>query len=128
MARATIVVMPSLCETFGLVALENMARKKVLICSDIGPLTEVVGNAGLTFPAGDADALAQCIERVLSSDELAEQIAARAVERAHAFFSTDRMVHDHRVLYRRILDTFPDNDPALEVPTRAEQILRPPAA
>jgi glycosyltransferase involved in cell wall biosynthesis len=109
LAKAKIVVMPSLCETFGLVALENMARGKVLIASGIGPLSEVIGDAGLTFPVGDARALARCIEQVLKSDQLAEQMAARAVERANSFFTTERMVDDHRLLYRRILDTVPSN-------------------
>ena len=52
--------MPSLGEIFGLVALENMLRKKVMIVSEIGSLTEVIGDTGLTFPAGDATALAGC--------------------------------------------------------------------
>ena len=115
LAQADIVVMPSLCETFGLVALENMARKKVLIASAIGPLTEVIGDAGLTFPVGDAKALARCIEQVLKSDELAEQLSTRAVQRANSLFTTERMVDDHRLLYRRILGSVLHNHLSLAV-------------
>lgn len=105
--QAAMVVMPSLCETFGLVALENMARKKVLIASDIGPLAEVIGDAGLTFPAGDASALARCIQQVLQSDELAEQIAERAFQRANSLFTTEHMVDEHRQLYYRVFGAPP---------------------
>ena len=88
--------MPSLAgEVFGLVALENMLRKKVLIVSDIGALTEVIGDAGLAFPAGDAPELARCLRQVLQSDELREQMAGRAVRRARSLFTPERMVDDH---------------------------------
>ena len=110
-AGAGAVVMPSLAgEVFGLVALENMLRKKVLIVSEIGALTEVVGDAGLTFPAGNAEALARCIRRVLQSDELVEETEARAVQRAGCLFSPERMVSNHLMLYRRLLETDRPNE------------------
>lgn len=110
LAAAKAVVVPSLRETFGLVALENMLRKKVLIVSEIGALTEVIGDAGLAFPAGNAQALALCLERVLQSDELTEQMAARGVRRASSLFTPERMVDDHLVLYRRILGARPSDN------------------
>lgn len=107
-AGAKAVVMPSLGgEVFGLVALENMLRKKVLIVSELGSLTEVVGDAGLVFPAGDAHALADCLRRVLQSDELAEQTAEKAVRRAGSLFTTERMIENHLLLYRRLMGAFP---------------------
>ena len=110
LARARAVVMPSLGgEVFGLVALENMLRHKVLIVSDIGSLTEVVGDAGLAFPAGDARALATCLRRVLRSEEFAENMGARAARRANSLFTPQRMVDDHLVLYRRLLGFQPGN-------------------
>jgi glycosyltransferase involved in cell wall biosynthesis len=110
LASAKTVVIPSLRETFGLVALENMLRGKVLIVSEIGALTEVIGDAGLAFPAGDAQALARCLERVLLSNELAEQMARRAARRASSLFTPERMVDDHLALYRRLFDRFSNND------------------
>ncbi len=101
LAAAKAVVMPSLGgEVFGLVALENMLRKKVLIVSEIGALTEVIGDAGLTFPAGDVQALAGCLRRVLQPDEFTEQIGARAASRASSLFTPEGMVNDHLILYR----------------------------
>jgi glycosyltransferase involved in cell wall biosynthesis len=110
LAAAKAVVMPSLGgEVFGLVALENMLRKKTLIVSEIGAFTEVVGDAGLTFPAGDVKALAGCLRRVLLSDEFADETGARAAKRAHSLFSPERMVDDHLALYRRLLAPDPSN-------------------
>jgi glycosyltransferase involved in cell wall biosynthesis len=110
LAKAKLIVMPSLCETFGLVAIENMARKKALIFSAIGPLTEVIGDAGLTFPVGDATALAQCIERVLKSEDLTERFATRALQRATSLFTTEQMVGDHVTLYQKLLCAVPGNE------------------
>ncbi len=45
-------------------------------------LADVVGNAGLRFPLGDDEALARCLERVLSSSEYAATGRQRAQERA----------------------------------------------
>lgn len=116
LAAARIVVMPSLAgEVFGLVALENMLRKKVLIVSEIGALSEVVGDTGLTFPAGDAPALARCLRRVLQSSDFGEQMAELAVQRARSLFTPERMVNDHLALYRRILNSYDGPDPALDV-------------
>jgi glycosyltransferase involved in cell wall biosynthesis len=111
LALSRVVVMPSLAgEVFGLVALENMLRRKALIVSEIGSLTEVIGDAGLTFPAGDAQALANCLRRVMQSEEFTEQIAARAARRASSLFTPERMVEDHLALYRRLLDSCPKNN------------------
>jgi len=108
LAETRAVVVPSLAgEVFGLVALENMLRQKVLIVSEIGALTEVIGEAGLTFPAGDAQALASCLRRVLESDEFAEEMGSRAGRRGNSLFTPERMVDDHLVLYRRLLSSTP---------------------
>jgi len=108
LAGARAVVMPSVAgEVFGLVALENMLRGKVVIVSQIGSLTEVIGDAGLTFPAGDARALAGCVRQVLDSEDFAEKMGARAAARASSLFTPERMVDDHLSLYRRLLGAAP---------------------
>jgi glycosyltransferase involved in cell wall biosynthesis len=115
LADAHAVVMPSLGgEVFGLVALENMLRKKVLIVSEIGSLTEVVGDTGLSFPAGDAVALAGCLRRVLQSKEFSDEMGIKAFERASSLFTPERMVNDHLALYRRLLGEFPATTSGLD--------------
>ena len=115
LADARAVVMPSLGgEVFGLVALENMLRKKVLIVSDIGALTEVIGDAGLSFPAGDAQALAGCLRRVLHSRELSDELGVKAFRRASSLFTPERMVTDHLALYRMVLGSFPTTTSGLD--------------
>ncbi|MEX2626906.1 MAG: glycosyltransferase family 4 protein, partial [Ilumatobacteraceae bacterium] len=66
--RAACVVIPSLYEPFGVVALEALAGGAPLIVADTGGLAELVGGTGsaLLFEPGNADQLADRVEQVLS--------------------------------------------------------------
>lgn len=64
-ASATIAVTPSLYEGFGLPAAEAMACGTPVVVTDGGALPEVVGEAGVVVPAGNALALAAAIGALL---------------------------------------------------------------
>jgi glycogen synthase len=88
--HAGCVVIPSLYEPFGIVALEALAAGAPLIVARTGGLAElVVGtHAGVTFEPGNPDDLAEAIEQVLTNDELATILVANArdlVERKYAW-------------------------------------------
>jgi glycogen synthase len=70
------VVIPSLYEPFGLVALEAMACGVPVIASDTGGLQELVENevTGIRFPPGDHVALAEVIIRLLTDRTLARSL------------------------------------------------------
>jgi glycosyltransferase involved in cell wall biosynthesis len=104
LAGAVAVVMPSLAgEVFGLVAAENMLCGRLVIASDIGPLREVVGEAGLLFPPGDEVALMHCMQQVLEDASWASALRKKAIERARLLFDEALMVRDHLALYRRLV-------------------------
>ena len=84
-AGATVLVMPSFMEGFGIPALEAMTLGVPVIASDRGALPEVVGDAGLLFNPEDAEALSQKLERVVSDPVLRRSMAARGPARATAF-------------------------------------------
>ena len=101
LADATAVVIPSLGgEVFGLVAAENMQMGRLVIASDIGALSEVLGDAGMTFATGDAEGLASCMERIIADPSLSEKIRQEAFARVAQSFSVDQMVRDHIRVYR----------------------------
>lgn len=61
-----IMVVPSVYEEpFGIVALEGIACGCFVIGSKTGGLTEAIGPCGITFPMGDANALATVIAKAL---------------------------------------------------------------
>ena len=68
--RAGCVVIPSLYEPFGIVALEALAAGAPLVVAGTGGMAEVVEGtgAGVLFEPGNAAELASCIELVLSDD------------------------------------------------------------
>ena len=84
--RAHIVACPARFEGFGFPAAEAMACGAAVVASDGGALPEVVGDAGLVSPAGDADAMAGNIARLLDSPDVAARLGERAAERARAEF------------------------------------------
>jgi glycosyltransferase involved in cell wall biosynthesis len=82
---ATVFVLPSFCEGFGLPALEAMSCGTVVIGSDTTSIPEVVGEAGLFFDPHNAGALAAHLCTVLDDDELREELQRRALQRAATF-------------------------------------------
>ena len=94
------VVMPSLwAETFGLAAVEQMMRGRATIVSDFAGLAEAVGDTGLTFPMGDADALAACMRKIIEDPRLAAQLGAAARKRAETQLTTSQMCEKTACLY-----------------------------
>lgn len=101
LADISAVVVPSLAgEVFGLVAAENMLRRKILIVSDIGALEEVVGTAGMIAPAGDVAALASCMRHVIQDPSLVLSLGAEARARATQLFAVRSMVQSHVSIYQ----------------------------
>lgn len=104
MQNVTALVMPSLCEeTVGLAAMEQMMRGGVVIASDIGGLGEIVDGAGLKFPAGDVDRLAECMRQVIEDAGLIVDLGSRARARALQLFREEGMVDAHLGIYRGLL-------------------------
>jgi glycosyltransferase involved in cell wall biosynthesis len=96
----SITVVPSLGgEVFGLVAAQSMMAGRAVVASNLGSLAEVVGDAGVTFPAGDSERLADCLEELTCKLELRAQLGERAQRRAKELFDAERMIHEHAALH-----------------------------
>jgi glycogen(starch) synthase len=99
-----VVVMPSVWEeTAGLAAMEQMMRGRLVIVSNVGGLGEIVGEAGLKCPPGDAGALADCMRTVLLDPSIADTYGRKARERALRLFARARMLDEHAGVYRELL-------------------------
>lgn len=102
--KVDVVVMPSICEeTAGLAAIEQMMRGRVVIASDVGGLSEVVGDAGLKFPVGDSLSLCSRLQEIAEHPNQTDRLGKLARERATGQFTWERMVREHRRLYADIL-------------------------
>lgn len=80
-AGSTIAVVPSLYEGFGLPAGEAMACGVPVISTTGGALPEVVGDAGVLVPPGDASALAQAIRALLDDPDRRHALGKAGYER-----------------------------------------------
>ena len=84
---ARCLVAPAYDEDYGLTAIEAMAHGlPVIVCRDGGGLADIVedGRSGLVVDPTPA-AIAEAVTRLHTDDDLAEQLAAGALERAAAF-------------------------------------------
>ena len=91
-----MLILPSTyrSEAFGLVMLQAHACERPVICSDLPGLStvNVQEQTGLLVPPGDATALAQAINRLLSQPELRRQMGRAARTRVERLYTMDRMV------------------------------------
>jgi len=101
LATASVVVVPSRREAFGLAALEAMAAGTPIVATRVGGLPEVLGDAALWVPPDDPTAMRQSIRRILDNPGLCRRLSALGRARA-ARFGLDRVVASYTGLYQRL--------------------------
>jgi glycosyltransferase involved in cell wall biosynthesis len=76
-------------ETFGRVLAEAMGAGLPCVASDLPVLREVMGESGLYAPVGDAEAFADCVDRLLQDAELRNRLGRQGETRVRERFSSD---------------------------------------
>ena len=106
--NAAVIVVPSMGEGFGMVALEAMERARPVVAASIGGLGEIVrdGVTGVLVPPGEADPLAAAIVRVASDPVLARRMGQAGRERALARFLQSFCTERTELLYEDALSRF----------------------
>jgi glycosyltransferase involved in cell wall biosynthesis len=99
--RAAVVVVPSMGEGFGMVALEAMERARPVIAAEIGGLGELVrdGETGLLVPAGEAEPLRDAIVRLAGDLPLAQRLGEAGRRRALSRFLQTTCTERTELLY-----------------------------
>jgi len=83
-AQADVFVLPTLSDGFGLVVYEAMACGLPVVVTDCCGAPVIDGKNGLVVPAGDDEALAEAVERLLVDRNFAAEIAAAGLATARA--------------------------------------------
>ena len=76
---------PSLYEGFGFPPLEAMAVGVPVVATAAGAVPEVVGDAAELVPAGDVEALAGALARVVDDGPVRDRLVAAGRDRAATF-------------------------------------------
>jgi glycosyltransferase involved in cell wall biosynthesis len=71
---ATIVIVPSIYEGFGLPAAEAMACAAPVVSTTAGALPEVVGDAGILVPPADVGALVSAISALITHPDIHQRL------------------------------------------------------
>jgi glycosyltransferase involved in cell wall biosynthesis len=105
--EAHVIALPSVSklEAFGITLIEGMAAGCVPIASALPGVSDVVSNAGVTFPVRDVEGLAQTL-RLLSDRDEWRPLALHAIERSR-FFTWERTFDG----YLRLFDSFFESQP-----------------
>ncbi len=102
LGAATVAVMPSVYEGFGLPVLEAMACGTPVVCSGTSSLPEVGGEAALYFDPYDVAAMAEAIRRVWADADLRAEMRQQGLQQA-ARFSWERAAAETEKVYNRLL-------------------------
>ena len=89
-------------EPFGQVIVEGMALSLAVVAADAGGPAEIVTpeSTGLLYPPGDHEALARCLTRLGSSQQLRARLGAAAAVAARAF-APEQIADETERIYRR---------------------------
>ncbi len=102
-ARASVAVVSSLYEGFGLPAGEAMACGVPVISTTGGALPEVVGDAGLLVPPGNHRALAAAISELLENPSRAADLGRAGYKRVQKRFTWQRAAEKTVAAYREVI-------------------------
>lgn len=93
---------PNWREQFGRVLVEAMACGVPVVGSTCGEVPAVIGDAGLLFPEGNADALRAALQQLIDKPGLAAELAERGRLRVLERFTHRRIAQQTAELYREI--------------------------
>ncbi len=103
-AEATMAVIPSLYEGFGMPAGEAMACGVPVISTVGGALPEVVGDAGILVPTADSRALEHAILSLLDDPERRRRLGTAGLERVKCSFAWKHAAQKTVDVYREAID------------------------
>ncbi len=100
MKNSNIILMPSIFEGFGLVALEAMSLGIPVICSGVGGLSGIV-NDSCGYICSDFSSYTSAFTELLSNNDLYNKKSASAISQAKAFDNIETYCDNLYKIYKR---------------------------
>jgi glycosyltransferase involved in cell wall biosynthesis len=106
MTSADVLVVPSIYEPFGIVALEGMATGVPVVASNVGGLSEVIEHdkTGLFVYPKNPASIAWGIDKVLSDPDHAKRLTENAKEKLHNAYSWEAVAMKTVDVYRKVVE------------------------
>ncbi|MFK4226649.1 glycosyltransferase [Streptomyces sp. NPDC019890] len=104
LARADVVVLPSLEEGLSNAVMEAMAIGRPVVATSVGGTPELLRDHGVLVPPADPGALADGLQWMLTDHAAAARLGKAAREWALEHLNADSMVERHVSLYRELLE------------------------
>ena len=106
MKSADVLVVPSVYEPFGIVALEGMIAGVPVVASNVDGLSEIIRHEenGLHVYPADSSSISWGIDRILSDHRLAEHLKTKGRECIEKDFSWSVIAEKTMTLYKNLLD------------------------
>ena len=92
LAAADLVLLPSCRESRSVLAQEALHARVPVVATAVGGIPELVGDAAELVPAGDAEALAEAVVRLLGDPERRQLLRERGVRQAATWPTEDETV------------------------------------
>lgn len=105
MTSADVLVVPSVYEPFGIVALEGMATGVPVVASQVGGLSEVIEHdrTGIFVYPRSPDSIAWGVERILSDPDHARWLTENAKDKLHKAYSWEAVAMKTVEVYRKLV-------------------------
>ncbi|HME44418.1 MAG TPA: glycosyltransferase [Syntrophorhabdales bacterium] len=105
LAASDLFLMPSIAESFGMMAVESMACATPVIAFDGTALTDTIDapHCGIVVPSKDHEAFAHAIQELLEQTEMRQELGMRAANRVKNEYTLELYLSRHLQLYQDIL-------------------------
>jgi glycosyltransferase involved in cell wall biosynthesis len=106
MTSADVLVVPSIYEPFGIVALEGMATGVPVVASQVGGLAEVIDHekTGIFVYPRSPDSIAWGIGKILSDPDHGKWLAKNAKEKLHKAYSWEAVAMKTVEVYKKVVE------------------------
>ena len=104
-AAGGVVVLSSISEGFPYTLIEAMTCGRACVATDVGGVSEALGDTGRLVPPRDPDAMAAACLELLGDADLRGRLGTEARERALANFTVDRAIGTFGEIYAELTPT-----------------------
>ena len=102
---ANIFVFASSCENMPITLMEGMAAGVPVVCSDRGPMPEILGDAGVYFNPENTESIVSAIRKLIESPELRVKNTKLALEQAQKY-SWSQCASETFLFLSQVLDDY----------------------